>query len=226
MHTGVCKHALLTHAVVDGKVGKPQAATMPNLSLWDMTLLLYVATVLRSIRAFSLARALLPPLQMLAHLLLCPTSLVLMGLCSGEGWPCPACLPSHGQAMGLVRAWCMTTSCDSARQTWKVLAEPQPQLLWEEKQVARAEIQARGSDFNLFPRISVCTGGNTWRHLLLAAVQMHLRSLSSHALVTPGAPCLPRRCWTGLAWAFLLLSLLGPIAALSFAEPQQTPPHY
>lgn len=52
MHTGVCKHVLLTHAGVYGKAGKPQATMMLNLSLWDMTLLFYVATVLRSIRAF------------------------------------------------------------------------------------------------------------------------------------------------------------------------------
>lgn len=83
---------------------------MPNLSLWDMTTLLYEAAVLRSIKAYSLARPLLPSLEMLAHLPLCLASLALMGMHGGEGWPCSACLPRHEWAGGLARAWCVTTS--------------------------------------------------------------------------------------------------------------------
>lgn len=58
MHTGACKYVLLIYTYVYGKVGKQYTGMMPNLSLCDMTTLLYVAAVLRSIKASLLARPL------------------------------------------------------------------------------------------------------------------------------------------------------------------------
>lgn len=68
------------------------------------------------------------------------------------------------------------------------MSQHQPRLLWEEKWVARDEIQARGSDFNLFPRIPFCATGSTWRRLLSPAVQMYLRCPTSSVLVAPASP--------------------------------------
>lgn len=66
----------------------------------------YIATV------FSLVRALLPFLQMLAHPLLCLASQAPIGMHRAEGVSCPACTPHHGQGTSLLSSITIPSAAD------------------------------------------------------------------------------------------------------------------
>lgn len=118
-------------------LGSSTVNMMPNLSPWDMTLL-YIATALSLFTCQSPSAISTD----LAHPLLCLASQALIGMCSGEGGSCPACIPSHEQGASLLSPITVLSAADpqqtppclsafpaSQTQTERVSPAPNPSWL-------------------------------------------------------------------------------------------------